>query len=210
MSKKGEAIMRLCLILAFTALALMFAMEPVYGLTEARGMVVDEMRKLNLPGYLLVGTTRWPSVQKELRLSVEQKQKIDELHPQVGGVEFPYEEGLAQILIPEQMERLRQITLQSMGVDALKLPQIIKRLRITAEQQTKIEGIAKQANDDLKRISPNGAGLGPGEFQRTMAEYHKQVPKLLKKRTEDTIGVLTPEQRQKFEKMKGKPFDLKK
>ena len=72
---------------------------------------------------IMEGLLRRPEVQKELGLSHEQKQRISEEHS-------PHR--VKEVLKPAQMQRLRQVWLQTLGASALMRPHVAGQLGITA------------------------------------------------------------------------------
>ena len=156
------------------------------------------------------------SVQNELNLSSEQKTKLRDLPGQepgtttvigANGITIMRPSGtqpsaetdrqlkqLAEILKPDQMKRLKQIDLQMQGPAALRNPEVIAALGLTTEQREKLNAIIEEVDKILKP---------------TITPTIIKVPHDSEGLKERVFGVLTPKQREKFEKMKGKPVDLK-
>ena len=107
---------------------------------------------------------------------------------------------LAEILKPDQMERLKQIDLQMQGPAALRNPEVIAALGLTLEQREKLGAIFKETE---KR---NGKTLQP-TITATITMMGGKMPDD-EELTDKVSTVLTLKQREKFEKMKGKPVDL--
>lgn len=121
---------------------------------------------------------------------------------------------LKEVLSASQIERVQQIALQAGGSQALTRPDVVKALDLTKEQQEKITGINQEFAKKLNELGPGGrggragggggAGGAPADFQGMMAKRQE----LTKERDSQATEVLTKEQQEKYEKMKGKPFDL--
>lgn len=121
---------------------------------------------------------------------------------------------LKEALSASQIERVQQIALQAGGSQALTRPDVVKALDLTKEQQEKITGINQEFAKKLNELGPGGrggragggggAGGAPADFQGMMAKRQE----LTKERDSQATEVLTKEQQEKYEKMKGKPFDL--
>ena len=172
-------------------------------------------------------------VQKDLVLTEEQKAKVAELNKKQteerqammeemrngGGAGDPNEmrdkmnkmndeaKKKAEALLTEvQKKRLAEITLQLSGGRALADPKVQKELGFTEEQKTKIAEIQAAQNTKRQEImQAMREKMQSGEMSREdmRAEMQKAMGKT---NDEDFLKVLTPEQKTKFEAMKGKPF----
>ena len=121
---------------------------------------------------------------------------------------------LKEALSASQIERVQQIALLAGGSQALTRPDVVNALDLTKEQQEKITGINQEFAKKLNELGPGGrggragggggAGGAPADFQGMMAKRQE----LTKERDSQATEVLTKEQQEKYEKMKGKPFDL--
>lgn len=178
-------------------------------------------------------------IRKELGITGEQAKKIEAAMPQRaagGGNAAPpvgepsqadrekqreeLQAKIDAILTPAQKTRIQQIQLQMAGARALTSPEIAKDLGLSSEQTKKIEEIVPQrvpggpqagGGQGGRQNAPGGGGFsspgaqGGGGQRMTPEERQKQREDQLKKVNE----VLTPEQRAKWEAMKGKPFEMK-
>lgn len=103
---------------------------------------------------------------------------------------------LRAALTDQQLARLQQIAWQAYGSHDLAAdPELAKALELTAQQIEKIVAINEgfqQKESELVR-------------ERTFIVKHLDLDK---ERDEKAIEVLTPEQREKYTKLKGKPFNL--
>jgi serine/threonine protein kinase len=107
---------------------------------------------------------------------------------------------VARILTPAQRQRFREIIRQLQGPTAFSQSEVAEALGLTSDQQERIRGLLKQANETmLKRIFTQDCG--PNQPPEFAAEE-------LKKTTQDRIlQTLTLEQRDKWADMTGKPFE---
>ena len=97
---------------------------------------------------------------------------------------------IGKILLPKQLERLKQIYLQAEDSKALMNPDVIKALKITGEQQAKIKSIIDEAENKIREeIASSGMIKSPKDLNRKL------------------LDVLTAEQRAEFENLKGAKFD---
>jgi hypothetical protein len=180
----------------------------------------------------LLAVLRLPGVQRELKLSLEQQKQIYDLgalealfkHFGGGGgpiasapinEELKKPEGppilpgskrelkrITEILKAAQMVRLKQIELQSLGAAALKKPEVIAALDLSLDQREKLNSLVKQAD---KQLGNNDAPPSGNDLALLSGVKPDQVEKEL---MEKSLKVLSPEQRQKFESMKGKQMDF--
>ena len=176
------------------------------------------------PGGGLFVLLHLPQVQKELNLSDQQQEKIHALakemmpvRPSEGQALSPEErqamiekaqKKLAEILKPEQLQRLKEIQFQAMGVAALGNPEVVKALGITDDQQAKLKTLRDEAAEKGRKLFGSMRYLSREEQEAKRAENQEKIRQIRKELMEKALAVLTPEQRQKFEKLQGKKFDL--
>lgn len=153
------------------------------------------------------------SVQKELKLSEDQIKKIKELsdkqresfrglrdlseeerRTKMAEARKANEKAVAEILKPEQVKRVKQISLQQQGARALSNPEVAKALNLSSEQTDKIKKIQEEAR----------AGRGqPGDRSE---EARKKREEARKATNEKLMNVLTAEQKTKLKELTGEPF----
>lgn len=107
-------------------------------------------------------------------------------------------EKLEEVLLPEQLERLEQISIQSRGPRALEDPAIAAKLNFTDEQKTKMEDVRSKSGERMRALFSSG----------DRDKMREGFEKLRKESEEEVLAVLTADQRKQFEEMKGKPFEL--
>jgi Spy/CpxP family protein refolding chaperone len=101
------------------------------------------------------------------------------------------------ILIPDQMKRLKEISLQVRGTSALRDPEIVAALGITEDQTAAIDKVREDMGPKYREA-----------FGGNREENEKKMAELRKESSEKTLAVLKASQREKFEKMKGEKFDI--
>jgi hypothetical protein len=112
----------------------------------------------------------------------------------------------AKILDQPQIERLQQILWQTEGVRAYRDPGVAKAIGLSRAQQTKLAAVWTMYEERLDRLFySDAAQTGSPEVQRTVAK----IGQLFKERDSMMAAVATPEQQARFERLKGRPFDLK-
>jgi hypothetical protein len=110
-----------------------------------------------------------------------------------------FQPKLAEVLDAPQRERLNQLRLQASGSHSLKDADVVKALELSKEQQEKVDTIAKEA---MKKSSDL---FGQGGDREERANKLKDLGTDWDAKSGD---VLTKEQKEKFDHMKGKPFDF--
>jgi hypothetical protein len=170
-------------------------------------------------------------VQKDLKLTTEQKEKVKTyLAKQAeerraaggGGGARPDAEKLAELrkkaqeantafqkdaLTDEQTKRLKQIGLQVGGLAVFSSEEVAKDLKISDEQKEKIKAITDQLRKDRTEVR-GGAG-GGGRPQPLTADQQKKIDALQKEATEKVQEVLTSDQKKTWETMIGAKFEGK-
>jgi Spy/CpxP family protein refolding chaperone len=156
------------------------------------------------------------SVQDELKLSEEQVKKIKELadkqresfrglrdlsqeerRTKMQEAAKANEKAVAEILKPEQLKRVKQISLQQQGARALSNPEVATALNLTSEQKDKIKSIQEEAR----------AARGQrGQRGRPDEETRKKLEEARKATNEKLMNVLTAEQKTKLKELSGEPF----
>jgi Spy/CpxP family protein refolding chaperone len=186
-------------------------------------------------GGSLLWLARNEAVQKEIELLDDQKAQLDklaeELRPQRGGdggerpdyrnmseeerQKFRDEmrkrfeertktanEKLKKVLLPHQVKRLEQISLQLRGTGALADPDVASKLGLSEDQQTKVEE-TMAANREAVMAKARELRQGGRNDQA-----REQLRKLRKEGEAKVLAVLTAEQKEKFEQLKGQKFEM--
>jgi len=165
-------------------------------------------------------------VQRELKLSDEQVQKVNEavhdirqkrraqlerfrkLPPPQGREKFLQiansQEALdssSKILEPEQIRRLKQIKVQQDGLEAFSQDAIVTALKLTRPQQEKIKKIDAEASQKAQNTPQVGTG---GNFPRALTKVEAGRKALVDR----AVEVLTADQRKVWQELVGQPFDF--
>ncbi len=152
---------------------------------------------------------RQESVQAELGLSAEQKEKIAALGERLrnagGNVRDMSQEERQQwmaemqermakadgyvreFLSDDQVSRLQQIRVQALGMNAVSDPEVATELGLTDAQQEKMENLRRELRE-------GGAAGGRDAIREKMEQA--------------VSGILTAEQKEKLEKLRGERFDV--
>jgi Spy/CpxP family protein refolding chaperone len=127
-------------------------------------------------------------------------------------------EKLTEILLPPQMDRLLEISVQQQGLGALRDPEIAAKLNITEEQQQKMRALTEESMATMQREGEairermraafQEGGGDREEMRRQMEEVGRRREEMAKQMEEKIMAVLSADQKASFAKMKGEPFEM--
>jgi delta 1-pyrroline-5-carboxylate dehydrogenase len=170
-------------------------------------------------------------VQKELEIVDDQKTKLTELSTEqrtamrdmftsmqdlsqeerqtkMQEMQDKFQKKLADILLPKQLERLKEIQLQAEGPMALANPDIAKALNLTSEQQDKVKAIRDEAQAKVRELFTGMQDLSQEERRAKMTEMQTKMQTMTKELGDKLLTILTPDQVAQFDKMKGAKVDI--
>jgi Spy/CpxP family protein refolding chaperone len=121
----------------------------------------------------------------------ERRAKFGEIRAKFEAINSEMEKKLDGVLLPHQLERLKQIDLQNKirqrGASALTSGDVADALKLTDDQRDKLEKRAAEVQDELQT-----------KIRELQADARKKM-----------IDVLTPDQQAQLQKLMGDNFDLK-
>ncbi len=133
----------------------------------------------------------------------EQKEHMPELMKMVAEKGKDIQQKVDKVLDQTQLARLKELSLQSRGAAALEDEEVIAALKISDEQKTKLVAIrdegGKKMEEAMQALRGGGGGGDAGEIRQKLMAMRKELG-------DKAIEVLSPEQREQFEKMKGAKF----
>lgn len=115
-------------------------------------------------------------------------------------------EQLEEILLPEQLDRLREIALQNQGVQAFYDPSFAKKIGLSDSQQEKLKKMQEESNTKMREEMMEAFQAARESGDRSAMATKMQ--ELRDKQMEDAKGVLTDEQKKKYKEMLGEPFEM--
>jgi hypothetical protein len=115
---------------------------------------------------------------------------------------------LAEILLPHQMKRLNEIYYQQMGVAALDDEDVAKELNISASQKDQVAKLREENRSSMQSQMQDLYRNAGDDREATMRKAGELRRANDKKLLEQAVALLTAEQKQKLEELRGKPFDL--
>jgi len=128
----------------------------------------------------------------------EREERLAEFRKQQEERQTKEKDGIAKILLPHQLKRLNEISLQLAGTGALRDPEVIKELNITKKQQEEMQKVQEKSGEKMRELFQSG---DRENMREKFAELRKDIEK-------DVLGCLKSSQKKEFEKMKGEPFEL--
>ncbi len=185
------------------------------------------------PAVQTIILLRTEAVQKEIKLSDEQTNDINDLAVQMQSEAMEIMSGLQdlteeerkeelpnlmktmnekgkelqgkvdKLLNPAQTARIKELSLQRRGMQALGDEEVIAALKLTDDQKKQLTAIrdsaGKAQEEIMKAVISGGGGADRSAIQGKMEAMRKELG-------DKALAVLTPEQREQFEKMKGAKF----
>lgn len=109
------------------------------------------------------------------------------------------EKAVDTILNEEQRVRLKQISLQLAGPGAFANPEVAEKLAFTDEQKKSIEEIQSAQREEMRSLMQDADGDRAAAFRKVQAARQATDEKLK--------GLLTDEQKSKWEELVGKKFE---
>jgi hypothetical protein len=129
----------------------------------------------------------------------ERRERIAEFQRQAEERTKEVETKLADILLPHQFARVKQIQLQVQGANALQNSEVAAKLELTDAQKADIERISRENTQSM--FEQMGELRGQDNFREKVDELRKEGEKKV-------LAVLNATQQQQFEEMKGAAFEL--
>lgn len=164
-----------------------------------------------------------PAVQKEIKLTDEQKEKATSFMEEYGSKmreamgelrDLPPEERTAKMqkmnadgvkdvekmLKPEQAKRFKEIVFQARGVDVLTDPEATKALKVTADQSDKIKNLLEAQRSEMAEARQDAGD----DRQAMMAKYTS----IRKATMTKAMALMTADQKAMYKEMSGEPFEV--
>ena len=94
------------------------------------------------------------------------------------------------------------------GKPWLTVPELVKALDLSKEQQDKIAAINQEYSAKQREMRPFGRRGGDGGAPPDFAAIREKMQELTTERDTKATEVLGKAQQEKYTKLKGKPFDL--
>jgi hypothetical protein len=120
---------------------------------------------------------------------------------------------LGDILKKEQIERVKQIERQNLGIRAFTSAEVVEALKLTDAQKSSVKGIGDDLAKETREIYADAGvgGGGKGKFDaEKFQEAQKKVQKVQKEYITKVVDVLEDAQKKTWKELVGEPFDTTK
>jgi hypothetical protein len=145
--------------------------------------------------------------------SPEMMEKMAAANAEISKVAY---KELGDLLKKEQVERLKQIDRQNMGINAFSDAEVVSALNLTDSQKTSVKGYVTDFGKDSREIMTEagfgggkGGNKGGGDPEK-MADARKKIEKARKEYVGKVVDALTDEQKKTWKGLIGDAFDLSK
>lgn len=131
----------------------------------------------------------------------EQKEAMPELMKTLGEKGKEVQGKVDGILDKKQIARLKELSVQSRGAQALEDDEVIAVLAINDDQKKKLADVREEGNAAMQQVLQKlrEGGGDQGEIRNKMGELRKQL-------SDKALAILSPQQAKQFEKLKGAEF----
>jgi len=133
----------------------------------------------------------------------EQKEHMPELMKMVGDKGKEIQEKVDKVLDQKQLARMKELSLQSRGAAALEDDEVAAALKISDDQKAKLVAVREEGNKKMEEamaaLRGGGGGGDAGDMRKKMMDMRKELG-------DKALAVLSPDQQEQFEKMKGAKF----
>ena len=109
--------------------------------------------------------------------------------------------ALGEVLKPDQIKRLHEISYQVRGANAFSDPELAKKLSLTEAQKGDIKTITDESNAEVREIFQS-AGDDREAAMKKIAEHRKETLTKI-------VGKLNDEQQKTWKELIGAPFEYK-
>jgi hypothetical protein len=130
----------------------------------------------------------------------EQKQELPSILKMVGEKGKEIQDKVDKVLNEKQRTRVKELSIQRRGVEALQDDEVVDALKLSDEQKEKLTAVRKELGDKQEAIMKDSGG----DRQKNREKFFA----LNKEAGESALAILTSAQREQFEKMKGPKFDF--
>ncbi len=112
--------------------------------------------------------------------------------------------ALGEFLKPEQITRLKQISIQTQGIRAFTDPEVAKKLNLTDAQKSDIQTIFEETMEAMR-----GVPFGQDQSEEEREANMKKLTELNKEALDKVAAKLNDEQQKSWKELIGAQFELK-
>jgi Spy/CpxP family protein refolding chaperone len=134
----------------------------------------------------------------------EKKEELPNVMKMITARGKELQEKVDKVLDAKQLTRLKQLSIQRRNMGALEDEEVLAVLKLSDEQKQQLVAIRDGAADKQEEIIKEAIAGGGGDRQAIRGKIEAMQKELGQK----ALEVLTAEQREQFEKLKGDKFDF--
>lgn len=138
-----------------------------------------------------------------------QQEKLNEIRPQIEEEIDQTRAKVAEVLTPEQLSRYKGIILQIYGWGVLISDEFVEELQLTEEQQAQLSELREQMVTEMRGNWEPPTSNDPAERERTIDQNRRRMERIIEQTNNESLAVLTPEQKKSLEDLKGEKFQFK-
>jgi len=134
----------------------------------------------------------------------QRRAKFAEMQAKIKPITDEAIKKVQEVLLPHQVDRLKELSIQVRGVAALADAKVQEDLGLSADQKTKLTKIQEGAQTSIRALFDGMDNLDADARRAKFAENREKVQKMIKDASDEALNVLSTDQKDKLEKMKGK------
>jgi len=138
----------------------------------------------------------------------KRREKFRELREEARQAGQAAEEKVGGILKEKQEKRLNEIVLQLQGLQALAGPEVAGKVGLSDKQRQEIRDTFAAQRDMQREMFSGLRDLPRDERRKKFEELQKKRQKLNDETEKAVMGVLTDEQKKKWQQLQGEEFEL--
>ncbi len=149
------------------------------------------------------------------KLSEEERAKLEKVNALINQEAY---KQLGDILNKDQLNRLKQIERQVLGVNAFTVPEIAEALKLTDSQKATVKGVISDFQAERRELMQDlGFGKGGGgkkfdpdafkEMQKRFQEVQEKIQKAEEEAIEKIVETFSADQKAKWKELIGDKFD---
>jgi hypothetical protein len=133
----------------------------------------------------------------------EQKEAMPEIMKMIDEKGKETRAKVEEVLDKTQIARLKELSLQARGAQALEDEEVIAALKLSDEQQKQLADIREQGNEAMQKAFAKlrEGGGDQGELRKKLRELRKELG-------DKALTILSPDQTKQFDTMKGAKFEF--
>jgi Spy/CpxP family protein refolding chaperone len=157
----------------------------------------DVQKELNLTNDQIQKVNDEVKFQREARKNLREVANENDRNQKIEALNQRCEKACVDVLKNDQVRRLKQITYQAYGPQAMTRTEVVDALKFTPEQRQKIKSILDTTNKQVRNH------FTPGGNRDTAVQKRAET---VAKTWEQIMQVFTPQQKEVWKQMTGAPF----